>query len=323
MVISTKASADHEDRLGLQLLGRLRIKHLRLIEALDRQQSLRKAAQELNISQPAATKILQDLEDVTGVRLFERQARSLRINDFGRFVAIYARRILGETQRFGANLHTLVSTGHGTLSIGAIMVTAAELMPAAVLALKQARPGTTVRLVESSSDRLLVDLAKNEYDFVIARLVNSQDAVQFDFIPLLDEPLCVFTSRNTRLPMRVRRLADLHAMQWVMQDSPTPARLLLEEAFARERLPLPPHVVQTSSVYAMLNLVSKADLIGVLPIEMVRNEGERFQILPIELHGKLPPYGIVVRRGVEQSPECKDMISILIGLARGAGEGAA
>ncbi|SAK56335.1 LysR family transcriptional regulator [Caballeronia hypogeia] len=318
MVISNKAGADHEERLGLQLLGRLRIKHLRLIEALDRQQSLRKAAQELNISQPAATKILQDLEDVTGVRLFERRARALKINEFGRFVAIYARRILGETERFGANLHTLVSTGHGTLSIGAIMVTAAELMPAAVLALKQSRPGTTVRLVESSSDRLLVDLAKNEYDFVIGRLVSPQDTVHFDLIPLSDEPLCVFTSRDTELPPRVRSLADLHGMQWVMQDSPTPARLLIEEAFAHERLPLPPHVVQTQSVYAMLNLVSKAGLIGVLPVTMVRNEGERFQILPIQLHGKLPPYGIIVRRGVEQSPECQEMIAILIGLARHA-----
>ncbi len=227
MASSKQSGADFEEHIVMQLLGRLRLMHLRLIDALDRQQSLRRAAQELSVSQPAATKILQDLEDVIGVRLFDRHACSLEINDFGRFVAIYARRMLGETQRFGADLHTLVATGHGTLSIGAIMVTAAELMPAAVLALKASRPGTTVRLIESSSDRLLVDLAKGEYDFVIARLVNPQDAVRFELIPLNDEPLCVFTARDTSLPERVETLADLHAMQWVMQDSPTPAHALL------------------------------------------------------------------------------------------------
>lgn len=315
MVIRKKTEI--EDRIGKQLLGRLRLKHLRLIEALDRNQSLRKAALELNVSQPAATKILQDLEEVTGVLLFDRQPRSVKINAFGRFVAIYARRILGETQRFGENLHTLVSTGHGTLSIGAIMVTAAGLMPAAVLALKQSRPGTVVRLVESSSDRLLADLARNEYDFVIARMTSPQDAVQFDITPLSDEPLCVFTARETPLPRHISCLADLHGMQWVMQDSPTPAKLLIEQAFAHERLPLPPHIVLTSSVYAMLNLVRKAKLIGVLPIAMVENEGDRFKKLPIKLHGALPPYGVIVQRGIEQSPEAQEMISILIELSKG------
>jgi DNA-binding transcriptional LysR family regulator len=315
MVISEKANSEYQ--FSSQLLSRLRLKHLRLIDALDRHGSLRRAALELNVSQPAATKILQDLEDVTGVRLFERHARSLKINAFGRFVAIYARRMLGETQRFGADLHTLVSTGHGTLSIGAIMVSAAELIPAAVLALKASRPATTVRVVESSSDRLLADLARNEYDFVIARMVNPQDAVQFELIPLFDEPLCVFTAHDTPLPENVSCLADLHAMQWVMQDSPTPSKLLIESAFAHERLTLPPHLVLTSSVYAMLNLVRKAKLIGVLPIAMVENEGDRFQRLPVDMLGALPKYGIIVRRDVEQSPECQEIISILIALARG------
>lgn len=318
MVISRKPPVTTaSERLGQQLLGRLRLKHLRLIDALERLGSLRQAAQAMSVSQPAATKILQDLEDVLGLQLFERRARSIEINDFGHFVALYARRILGETQRFASNLSTFVETGHGTVSVGAIMVTAAQLMPAAVLALKQSRPGTTVRVVESSSDRLLADLARGEYDFVIARFVKPQDTVHFDLVPLSEEPLCVFMSKSTRFSKRTRSLADLHGLQWVIQDSPTPTRRLLEEAFAHERLPLPPHVVQTSSVYVMLNMVRSAGLVGVLPRAMVENEGDRFCILPVALQGALSPYGIITRRGIEQTMPCKEMIEIVVRLAEG------
>lgn len=313
---SARTRSKGHERIWLQLLGRLRLKHLRLIEALERHGSLRKASQELNISQPAASKILQDLEDLLGVQLFDRAARAVEINDFGRFVARYARRVLGETQRFGMDLETLVQSGHGTVSVGAIMVTAAALMPAAVAELKSTWPGTMVRLVESSSDNLLPALARSEFDFVVGRLVHASDAVEFDLIPLNDEPLCIFTARAVKLPRGLRTLADLHAMQWVIQDSPTPTRRLIENAFAAEQLTLPPHVVQTSSVYAMLNLVRKSGMIGVLPRAMVLNEGDRFKVLPVALQGKLSPYGVITRKGVELSPQSSALIEILIKLAK-------
>ena len=316
MVISNADTEDRDnERVVGHLLARLRLKHLRLIEALERVGSLRKAADELSLSQPAATKILQDLEDVLDVQLFERRARAVEINDFGRAVAAYARRILGETKRFSVDLNTQVATGYARVSVGAIMVTAAQLMPAAVLELKRTRPGTVVRFVESSSDRLLEALARYEYDFVLARFTQPQDAVTFELLPLSDEPLCIFAAAGQTFSGPVASLADLHGMQWVIQDSPTPTRRLLEAAFAIERLCLPPHVVQTSSVYAMLNLVHKAGFIGVLPRVMVLNEGTRFQILPVTLAEQLSPYGIVTLRGVEPSPAARELIDILIALS--------
>ncbi len=320
MVISKQSPGPALDTRDLhRLLGRLRLKHLRLMDTLSRVGSLRKAAQELSLTQPAATKILQDLEDVLGVELFDRGPRSIAINDFGRFVALYARRVLSETERLGAELNTLVRSGHGTLTIGAIMVTAAELLPAAVMELKKLRPGITVRLVESSSDKLLEDLAKNEFDFVVARFLGPQDPLQFELHPLSDEPLCVYTSSKVAATLSVRSLADLHGQQWVIQDSPTPTRRLLAEEFARLGLPLPPHVVETGSVYTMLNLVDKAGMVGVLPRAMVRNEGARFTILKVKLQAHLTPYGVITRKSMELTQASQEMIAILKRLAKQRG----
>jgi DNA-binding transcriptional LysR family regulator len=52
---------------------RLRLKHLRLIEALGHARNVGRAAEELGLTQPAATKILQDAERILGVTLFERR----------------------------------------------------------------------------------------------------------------------------------------------------------------------------------------------------------------------------------------------------------
>lgn len=90
---------------------------------------------------------------------------------------------------------------------------------------------------------------------------------------------------------------------------------MIERAFAAELLPLPPHMVQTSSVYAMLNLVRKSGMIGVLPRAMVQNEGDRFKTLPVPLQGTLSPYGVITRRGMEQSPRSRALVDILIHLA--------
>lgn len=310
---SARDAADDWDRH--RLLGRLRLKHLRLVDALARTGSLRQAAQVLSVTQPAASKILQDLEDVLGVQLFDRAARAITINEVGRFVAVYAQRVLGESERFGSDLARLTRSGHGTLTLGAIMVTAAELLPRAVMALKQARPGITVRIVESSSERLLGDLARNQFDFVLARLVREEDALAFDLQPLAEEPLCAYTAAGNTSLRRARTLADLHGHQWVIQDSPTPTRVLLEQAFARQGLTMPPHVVLTGSVYTSLNLVDKADMVGVLPVPMVRNEGRRFRILPVDLGAQLSRYGIVTRRGMALTPQAQEMIAILRGLA--------
>ncbi|WP_447778349.1 LysR substrate-binding domain-containing protein [Variovorax boronicumulans] len=317
MVISRDDEREQAaERARHRLVGRLRLKHLRLIDALARTSSLRQAAVAMSLTQPAATKILQDLEDVLGVPLFTRRARAIEINDFGRFVAVYARRVLGETQRFGADLDTLVRSGHGTLTIGAIMVTAAGLLPAAVLELKKTRPAVSVRIVESSSDRLLADLAKNEFDFVLARFVRPQDSLQFELLPLNDEPLCIFTGRDGPVSQRSRSLADLHGLSWVIQDSPTPTRRLLEAEFGGEALGLPADLVRVSSVYTMLNMVEKAGMVGVLPRAMVDNEGERFRVLPVRLKSALSPYGIVTRRGMELTSTAQDMMAILQRLAR-------
>src|SRR3954463_4982950 len=79
---------------------RLRVRHLRLLEALKRSENLGQAAEGLGITQPAATKIRQDAEELLGLPLFGRLPPRMAPPEIGRFVIGYPRRILNDTKGF-------------------------------------------------------------------------------------------------------------------------------------------------------------------------------------------------------------------------------
>ncbi|RXU27437.1 transcriptional regulator, partial [Pseudomonas syringae] len=62
---------------------RIKVRHLRVIEALDRQKSLLRASRVLNVTQPALTRALQEIEEIVGAPLFERHSRGVRPNAMG------------------------------------------------------------------------------------------------------------------------------------------------------------------------------------------------------------------------------------------------
>ena len=83
------ASAVPTDPLSLsRLLNRLRFKHLELLATLGETQVLHQAAKRINVSQPAATKMLADIEYTFGFSLFERHARGLRPTPLGAQVLV-------------------------------------------------------------------------------------------------------------------------------------------------------------------------------------------------------------------------------------------
>lgn len=301
---------------AMQLLSRLRIKHLRLVDALARTQSLRQAATALNVSQPAATKILQDLEDVLGMQLFSRSAQAVRINPMGEFVARYARRMLRETVQFGEDLQLQQQGGAGTLAVGAIIAAHTWLLPRAIAELKATRPLMTIRLMESSSDRLLADLEKNELDLVVGRFTQQSHRPLFDFVPLADEALCVF-ARAGHPCANVASLADASHQAWVLPLGPTPIRALLEAAFADAGQRLPTNVVETTSIFATLNLVKHADMLAVLPRAAVLAQGRQVSILPITLGHVLSPYGIMTRRDPELVLGVQELKGLLVRMSQG------
>ena len=142
--------------------ARLKTRQLLLLVALAEEGNIHRAAQVLSMTQPAASKLLKDLEDVLEVPLFERLPRGMRPTWYGETMIRYARMALANLNQAHDELVAL-KTGHfGQVGIGAITSPALSLLPAAIALVKQEHPSLRITLDIETSPVLLERLLEGE-----------------------------------------------------------------------------------------------------------------------------------------------------------------
>ncbi len=305
---------------------RLRLRHLRLLAVLERTSSMGQAAGELRITQSAATKVLQDAEQIFGAELFSRSPRGLTPTHVGRHVVQYARRILSETERVIQNVGTMKMGGAGSLFIGAIMAAMPGILPAALAELRKLRPLLTVHLAAATSDEILTMLEQRKLEVGICRLIHDNQQTSFSLEALFEEASWIVVGKDHPLAdVEQIGIGELHDLPWVMQPWPAPSRQLLEAAFANAGVMVPPVRIETASRFATLNLIQRAGMVGMLAKAIVDEPVIRGDMvrLPIVLPGALPDFGIVTWRNEPLSEHALEFISIVRALAQLAGENGA
>ena len=149
---------------------RLRLHLLRGVDAIATHGSLLKASAALGYTQPGLTKSLQEIEDIVGLRLFERHSRGVNATAAGRILVAAARRVLAELRRVDEELELLAEPGLSSLAIGTLPVAAAGVLPGALARLKALRPDIRLRLQQGRTEDLRPLLAAGEIDLIVGRL---------------------------------------------------------------------------------------------------------------------------------------------------------
>lgn len=288
------------------------MRHLRLIDVLATTGNMHRAAAEINVSQPAATKSLQDLEEILGAVLFTRGVGGVAINEIGRYVLEYARRLLYETERFNEGLVSMKAGGAGVLSVGAVLSSAPFILPRAIARFKASQPLVRLKVTEDSSDRLLRALEQNQYELLLARFTEPRHTVLFNVHPVSAEPLSVFSS--PKHPMFKRRQVGLQQLvdcPWIVQPPSSPTRQILDQAFASSVGRFPVDTVETSSILMTLHLVQQLDAVSILPTTIVSNylATRQLRVFPLDLQADLPPFGIITKKDAVLSDNAKLFIS--------------
>ncbi len=284
---------------ALSLVNRLKFKHLALLVALDDIRNVHQAADQINVAQPSASRMLGDIEEAFGFQLFERNARGITPTTLGTVVLAYARRALSELTRFAEDLDVKRKGGHGQLTVGAIMGAAPDVLALAVAALKTERPLLNVRILGETSDQIVQLLYRREIDLALARLTTSLQHNDFHFEPLARETLVLVVRAHHPLARRTSvTLAELVEWPWVAQPVTSPARALFEEELARAGLNTPANMIECGSIFATLQLIETYDAVAMLPESVVRDHvrGKLLVPLPLEIGKSLPGYGIVTRK---------------------------
>jgi DNA-binding transcriptional LysR family regulator len=298
--------------ISLQSLAtRLRFRHLVLIDALGRSRNMHIAAQQMNITQPAATKILHDVEEILDLPLFERLPREMRPTELGEQVIRFARETLNATGKFAEELDHLRRGGHGLLLIGATYGTA-HILSAAIMRLKEKRPLLSIRVLERTSDLLVAELEQKTIDVVIGRFTDETQHNIFDFRPIAATPMCIVVSPNhPLLGAGDLTLDQLMTWPWVVHPLGTPTRKLFEATLADHGLECPVNLVETTSIFATLSLLQGTDMVAILPVTAVADFVERQMLarLPIRFEREVEDYGILTRKHEVLSSAALDFVA--------------
>jgi DNA-binding transcriptional LysR family regulator len=305
--------------LKRSLLNRLRYRHLHMLVVLGTHQNVHRASIQLNMSQPAATRMLREIEDMFGCQLFERLPRGLRATALGRQLLRFAESTLNGLSRCAEDLAVRQEGGYGYLAIGTIMGAAPKLVMNAVAQTKAENPQLRLRIMGDTSDQVLRLLDQNHIDIAIARRNPMTDDQAYEFEALGNERLLVVVRAGH--PLIRRRKLPLEELvrewPWVLQPATTPARIAFDQMLQRLTLPVPLDITECSSVYSMQQLIQLTDAIMVLS-ESALTDYLRMGLvkaLPIRLDEPMAPFGILTRRHETWTAEQRRFIDTLRTLA--------
>jgi DNA-binding transcriptional LysR family regulator len=286
-------------------LRQLKPSQLRLMAALNDAEGLARSADRIGISQPAASRLLAEMEDLLGVRLHERHGRGLRLTEAGKALARRAARIQIELSDAAREVAEAATGNAGTIRVGAVTGPALSMLMPAIIELQESHPDLHVEVTVATSVLLCDQLRDGSLDFVLARPGATDTMLEARLIG--DEPLSVAVRRGHPLLLQAEiQPGDLLNYDWIMGPDDT---LLTQNVMARLaelRIPLPKRRISTSSFLFTLAVLNQTDAIAPLALSVVEsfsgNPSMPFVALPVDLGLSVTPFSMVTRIDTRLTP---------------------
>lgn len=290
--------------------GRLKLRHLILVDALTRQGSVIGAAAALHVTQPVATRSLHDLESILGVTLYERGPRGVTPTIFGEAFTSHARAVLAQLNQAGRHVVELADADRGTVVVGTHLAGSNVLLPVAIARLKAERPLLTVIVREGSPEVLMVELEAGRVDLIVGRLTSPTDEFAVRST-LYEESVELVTRADHPLAGRTAlTLDDVRAFPWILPGTETALRRELEEFYVRHGIRLPENRVEATSFLTVRRLLVETDMIAVLP-SLIARDDDRLTTVPVPLDPIGHSVGITLSASRTLSPSAEALVGNL------------
>ena len=294
--------------------ARLKTRQLLLLVAMEEEGNIHGAAQVLNMTQPAASKLLKDLEDMLEVKLFDRLPRGVRPTWYGETMIRHARMALASLSQAHEEIDALKAGRFGQVSIGSITAPAITLLPDAISNMKAAHPSLRVSLHIETSDVLIDRLGQGKLDMVVGRLFARHDKSDLRYEALVEEPVAAIVRPGHPLMEHASLTTrDLCANGWIVPPSGSVLRHRFELMFQEEGLEVPADLIETTALLFVTRMLAQSDMIAVVAadVALYYQEHGLIAILPIELACKMDAFGIVTRTDRLLAPAAKVMLRAL------------
>lgn len=183
--------------------------------------SFKRAALELNISQPALSKSITNLEAEFGTSLFDRRSRPLQPTECGKLLLMEARRCREGSRSLQENMLRVLGDSRGTLRIAFGPYASAAFARDFILRFSEQVPGHDLIVENRAWDALPILLRRGQVDLFAGDISSPTFQNEFTTFPLQQSKLMYFCTPNHPLA-ELRRLELLEAFQYPLVHCGTP-----------------------------------------------------------------------------------------------------
>ncbi len=287
----------------------LKLSHLRLICALKETGQMSAAAARMAISQPAASRMASEMEEIVGAPLHVRHARGIVLTTYGERLALRAASMLEGLDDTAREISEMQRGYQGNVSIGAVTGPAIDLILPVIRRARVTHPNISVTVTVDTSDKLAEALLASRLDFFVGRLLGDVDPKLFSLTQIGPEPVSLIARSGHPLTRRAKvLLEDCVAYDWVLQAHGRLMRRTVEDYMLAHRVKLPDKVLSTSSLLLTLAYISQSNAIAPVAKAVADFHGRedgldgRIVTLPVEADIKVPPYSLIAHAGRPLSP---------------------
>jgi LysR family transcriptional regulator, regulator for genes of the gallate degradation pathway len=266
---------------ALAHIGSLRVTmvQLRALIAIADSGSYALASSATGLAQPSLHRAIGDLSVALTRSLVERRGRGIALTEQGRKTVRSFRLARAELDAGLNELTSLLGRETGRIAIGAMPLSRARILPAAVSAFHRAHPDVAISIIEGAFHELVEPLRDGAIDLLIGALRDPSPGSDLIQRPLFeDRPVVI--ARNGH-PLSNPSLDQLADYPWIVPARDTPLRIHWERMFTERALAIPNVPIECSSVIAIRQILLDSDFLTLLSPDQVAVELEAGWLIKI------------------------------------------
>lgn len=306
--------ANRHTRIVERAMTRLKLRQLRLLVAVGQHGSIQNAAHDLNISQPAATKMIQDLELDFEVKLFDRTNRGVVPTVFGAALIRHGKLIFSQVSNAAQELDDLNEGNSGRVVVGTLLAASPSLLPMAVEGLLKDRPKVAIKIVEGTNEVLMPALLAGEIDMVVGRLPSHRHRENITQEKFFDERVLAVAGTQHPLAQETNvSFEQLKPYGWILPPVETTLRRQTDQFFVRQDQYVPRTAIESVSYLANRSLLRSHDFIGLMPAHVAALDIESGLLASIDWVAPFGagPVGVSYRGPQSLSPAGQSFLAAL------------
>ena len=215
----------------------MNLNHLAIFHAVAQTGSMTVGAERLDISQPAVSKQVRELERFLGVHLFDRVGRRVFLSQAGVILADYARRVFALVKEGEQAMAEVRAVGLGRLVIGASTTIGSYLLPGVLSEFSRRHPKIELLVEIENTEQVHHRLVSHELDLGLTEGFVEHEELESEVF--YQDELVVIASPDHRLAKSAR--VSLKAIQeepFILREPGSGTRAVEERALSRLKLPV-------------------------------------------------------------------------------------